>query len=80
MAYLLFRRTLADPGRSVLGEQPPHMEFLIDRFGYARARWLPDSAGSMQVGDWRDMKFLLGQIELLAGEPRLLSPPDDHVH
>ena len=47
MAYLLLRRTLADPSRSVLGEPPSHMEFLIDRFGYAPAgcsRTLPGRA------------------------------------
>lgn len=80
MAYLLFRRTLADPGRSVLDEQPPHMEFLIDRFGYARARWLFADSVDAAKGDWSDINFLLRQIELLNREPRLLPPPDDHIH
>lgn len=80
LAYLLFRRTLTDPGRSVLGESPPHLEFLIDRFGYARARWLPASTASTQGGDWQDMGFLLRQIDLINAEPRLLPAPDDHVH
>ncbi|WP_114970871.1 c-type cytochrome [Rhodoferax ferrireducens] len=80
MAYLLLRRTLADPGRSVLGEPPPHLEFLIDRFGYARARWLPADTVNTHGGDWRDMGFLLRQIDLINAEPRLLPSPDDHVH
>ena len=80
MAYLLLRRTLSDPGRSVLGEPPPHLEFLIDRFGYARARWLPANTVETQGGDWQDMDFLLRQIDLINAEPRLLPSPDDHVH
>jgi len=80
IAYLLLRRTLADPGRDVLGETPPHLEFLIDRFGYARARWLPANAADTRGGDWRDMDFLLRQIDLINAEPRLLPSPDDHVH
>lgn len=80
MAYLLLRRTLSDPGRSVLGEPPPHLEFLIDRFGYARARWLPANTVDTQGGDWRDMDFLMRQIDLINAEPRLLPSPDDHVH
>ncbi|OGB13549.1 MAG: hypothetical protein A3E51_20785 [Burkholderiales bacterium RIFCSPHIGHO2_12_FULL_67_38] len=80
MAYLLLRRTLSDPGRSVLGEPPRHLEFLIDRFGYARARWLPANTVDTQGGDWRDMDFLMRQIDLINAEPRLLPSPDDHVH
>lgn len=80
MSYLLFRRTVSDPGRSVLGEPPPHLEFLIDRFGYARARWLPANTVKTQGGDWGDMDFLLRQIDLINAEPRLLPSPDEHVH
>lgn len=77
-AYLLFRRTLSDPGTAVLGEPPSHMEFLIDRFGYVRARWLPQEDGGGE--GWRDTQFLLDQIERINREPRILAPPDDHVH
>jgi len=43
------------------------MEFLLDRFGY--------------VGEgWRDTQFWLDQIERVHREPRILPPPDDHVH
>jgi putative copper resistance protein D len=80
ITYLLLRRTLSDPGRSVLGEPPPHLEFLIDRFGYARARWLPENTVETQGGSWRDMDFLLRQIDLINAEPRLLPSPDDHIH
>ncbi|MFZ2393970.1 c-type cytochrome [Rhodoferax sp.] len=78
-AYLLFRRTLRDPGKTVLGEPPSHMEFLIDRFGYVRARWLPQDEEGAGEG-WRDMQFLLDQIERINREPKILPPPDDHVH
>ncbi|MFA7281405.1 MAG: cytochrome C, partial [Sterolibacterium sp.] len=78
-AYLLFRRTLSNPGRTVLGEAPSHMEFLLDRFGYLRARWLPlDDA--QNSGHWQDSAFLLGEIDALNREPRILPPPDAHVH
>ena len=41
---------------------------------------LPEGAGGGPAGDWRDIGFLLRQLELLAREPRLLPPPDEHVH
>ena len=68
-----------DPGKTVLGEPPSHMEFLLDRFGYARARWVPQDEEGAGEG-WRDTQFLLGQIERIHREPRILPPPDDHVH
>jgi putative copper resistance protein D len=80
-AYRLFRRTLADAGRTVLDAPPPHMEFLIDRFGYLRARWLPQAGESGGTGGgWGEMAALLRQIELLEREPPIRPPPDDHVH
>ena len=51
---------------------PAHMELLIDRFGYVRARWLP--------GDQPDWHDLIRQVEVLAAEPQVRPPPDDHVH
>jgi putative copper resistance protein D len=74
-AYLLLRRTLADAGKTLVGESPGHLEFLIDRFGYVRARWLPSESP-----EWADAPFLLQQAERLRAEPRLMPPPDDHVH
>lgn len=75
-AYLLLRRTRADPGKTIADEVPAHMEFLIDRFGYVRARWLP----SPQSQEWRDANYFLQQVDVLRDEPRLMPPPDDHVH
>jgi putative copper resistance protein D len=80
ITYLLYRRTLSDPGNTVLGEPPPHLEFLIDRFGYARGRWVPANMGDAQDGGWRDMDFLLRQIDLINAEPQLLPSPDEHIH
>ncbi len=48
-AYELLSRTLSNRGdetRIVL--ERSHMEFLIDRFGYIRARWIPDD----ESGGW----------------------------
>lgn len=75
-AYLLLRRTRADAGKTIADEVPAHMEFLIDRFGYVRGRWL----ASPESQEWRDADLLLQQIDVLRGEPRLMPPPDDHVH
>jgi putative copper resistance protein D len=74
-AYSLLRRTLTDADIEDRHPVPPHMELLVDRFGYVRARWLPtDNDG------WRDLNLLKTQIELLAREEQVRPPPEDHVH
>lgn len=75
-AYLLLRRTRADAGKTIADEVPAHMEFLIDRFGYVRGRWL----AALESQEWRDADRLLQQIDVLRDEPQLMPPPDDHVH
>lgn len=70
---------LNDSGKTVLGEPPSHAEFLLDRFAYARARWVPQDEEGAGEG-WRDTQFLLGQIERINREPQVLAPPDDPVH
>ena len=75
-SYALFRRTLSNPDLAGEGTTPKHMEFLIDRFGYLRARWIPAVDGS----GWTDIAELLRQIEQLNREKELRPPPDDHVH
>ena len=52
------------------------LDVLIARFGYVRARWLAEPESQ----EWRDADRLLRQIDLLRDEPRLMPPPDDHVH
>jgi putative copper resistance protein D len=75
-SYALFRRTLSNPDLAGEGTIPKHMEFLIDRYGYLRARWIPAVDGS----GWADIAELLRQIEQLNREKELRPPPDDHVH
>ena len=76
--YLLFRRTLDNPGRTIVGEVPAHMELLIDRYGYVRARWIPEEDGS--EGGWQSLEFMLAQVRMLNQERELRPPPDEHVH
>jgi putative copper resistance protein D len=75
-SYALFRRTLSKPDLLGEGTLPPHMEFLVDRFGYLRARWIPDADGA----DWNTTGMLLQQIAQLNREKEILPPPGDHVH
>jgi putative copper resistance protein D len=75
-SYALFRRTLSIPDLFGEGTRPKHMEFLIDRFGYLRARWIPNGDGA----GWTDMGLLAQQITQLNQEAELLPPPGDHVH
>jgi len=70
--YGLFRRGWKSPG---VPQTPPHMEFLIDRQGYVRARWIPD-----QESGWDDVSRLLVQIERLDREPSGAPAPEEHVH
>lgn len=71
--YTLYRRV--PTGEGVL-PIPQHMELLIDRAGYLRARSLSDDESG-----WRDLPSLLKQIERLNVEPP--HPPATalgHVH
>jgi putative copper resistance protein D len=75
-SYALFRRTLSNPDLAGEGTSPKHMEFLIDRYGYMRARWIPAVDGT----GWADIDELMRQIEQLNREKEIRPPPDDHVH
>jgi putative copper resistance protein D len=73
--YALLRRTLADLDPRDAAPMPAHMEMLVDRFGYIRARWvMGDGEG------WQGMEPLLSQLAALAREPQIRPPPDEHVH
>ncbi len=74
-AYSLLRRTLTDADTEDRHPVPPHMEMLVDRFGYVRARWLPSDDDG-----WRDLNLLKTQVDLLAREEQVRPPPEDHVH
>ena len=51
-------------------------EFLVDRYGYLRARWIPEADGP----GWNDSDMLLQQLTQLNREKEILPPPGDHVH
>ncbi len=70
--YTLFRRTLAPGGVPPI---PRHMEFLIDRQGYVRARWIPGEGPG-----WSEIPRLLSEIERLATEAQRAQAPGEHVH
>lgn len=53
---------------------PAHAEFLVDRQGFLRARWIPDGKG------WTEITALLAEIQQLNQEVPATSPPDEHVH
>jgi putative copper resistance protein D len=74
-AYALFGRTLAPAGLRPEPPAPAHMELLIDRQGYIRARWIPGEGRP----SWSDLKILRDEIQILAGEVAA-PPPDEHVH
>ena len=75
-SYSLFRRTIANPDLMGDGTVPKHMEFLLDRYGYMRARWIPEADGA----GWTDIGLLTQQIDQLNQEKEMLPPPADYVH
>jgi putative copper resistance protein D len=73
--YALFRRSLGAEGSVPDAPMPSHLEFLIDRQGYLRGRWIPaDGSG------WSDPAQLTTAIEILRQEKLTAPPPDLHVH
>lgn len=73
--YALFRRTMSRPDLLGRGSTPEHMEFLIDRFGYLRARWIP----SVEESGWRDIELLSKQLKLLNNENLISSLPNEYI-
>jgi putative copper resistance protein D len=74
-AYRLFRLDLSPESD---GPAPPaleHMELLVDRQGYLRARWVPGGGEG-----WGDPGRLLAEVERLAREPARSPIADEHVH
>lgn len=75
-SYALSRRTLTHPDIIGRGKNhPSHMEFLIDRNGYMRARWIP----SIDQTGWSDIDKLYQQISLLNRENMKIAYPEDFV-
>lgn len=73
--YALFRRSFSADGTLPDPPIPGHVEFLIDRQGYVRARWIQGE----DIG-WSKMENLLREIDGLNKEKPSAPAPDDHVH
>ncbi|HUB65006.1 MAG TPA: CopD family protein [Methylocella sp.] len=71
----LFTRSFHNRQQTVVRVPDTHAEFLIDRSGYIRARWLPAEDGS-----WSDPRFIEAQLETLGREPPEPPPPGPHDH
>jgi putative copper export protein/mono/diheme cytochrome c family protein len=74
-AYGLFRRTLSPEGMKPDPPMPRHIEFLIDRAGYLRARWIPGEPGA----SWAEVSSLVAELQALNREAPA-PPPAEHVH
>lgn len=74
-SYSLFRRTLGHPDIIGRGTNPEHMEFLLGRYGYLRARWIP----SVNQTGWSDIDMLSQQISLLNHEKNEMPLPEEFV-
>ncbi|HEU5188205.1 MAG TPA: CopD family protein [Methylomirabilota bacterium] len=74
-AYGLFRRNLSPEGMKPDPSMPAHMEFLIDRAGYLRARWIAGEPGA----SWAEIPTLMAEIQALNRETPA-PPPAEHVH
>jgi putative copper export protein/mono/diheme cytochrome c family protein/peroxiredoxin len=74
VAYGLFGRDLSSDGQTA-EVLPRHMELLVDRQGYIRARWLAKGAKG-----WDDTARLLGAVTELVREPARAPTPQEHVH
>ncbi len=70
--YKLFARSFAADDAITA---TPHVEFLIDKQGYIRARWLPAENAA-----WHKVDLLMQQIDALRKEKPTAPAPDDHVH
>jgi len=73
----LLSRTVANRGApDRLGMEWQHVEFLIDRYGYVRARWVAEA----EPEGWETPDRLYSDLRMLNREPQIKPPPDDHVH
>jgi putative copper resistance protein D len=74
--YLLLARGLGPPAIASRAVAPLHAEFLLDRQGYIRARWLPGTGAA----GWDALPTLVEQIQILDKEEPAGPPPGEHVH
>ena len=73
-AYMLFRRDLSAEGQRPEPPPVPHMELLVDRQGYLRARWIPRDL-TLATDGWADTGHLLTEIDRLAARRRSRRSP-----
>jgi putative copper resistance protein D len=74
--YWWYRRVRVVPDLSGKGMFPQHMEFLTDRFGYLRARWVAQFEGF----GWQNVGALTLQLTQLNQEGEIMPPPGEHAH
>jgi putative copper resistance protein D len=78
-AYAMFRRDMTPEGLRPEPTPPAHMELLVDRQGYIRARWIPRDLGRDTDG-WADLARLLAEADRLAREVPASPVASEHVH
>jgi len=74
-SYSLSRRTISHPDIIGRGTEYDHMEFLIDKNGYLRARWIP----SIDEKSWSEVNFFHQQISLLNREDSKMPPAKEYI-
>jgi len=74
-SYSLFGQSFETDRNSSEAPLPKHMELLIDKRGYIRARWI-----AKEGGGWADIENLLQEIATLQNEKSQAPAPDDNVH
>ncbi|AUW60612.1 hypothetical protein C1T17_20610 (plasmid) [Sphingobium sp. SCG-1] len=76
-SYAFLSRTLANKGRSnELNMSRSYVEFLIDRFGFVRGRWIPEE----DRDGWQNLVKLKQISKTLFDEPEIRGSPDAHIH
>ena len=73
-SWSYYRRTPANPDPDNEAPQVAHIEFLVDRFGYVRAKWRMDEDAPAPV------ESILADVAALKSEGRILPPPEEHLH
>lgn len=74
-SYMLWRRTVRHPDIIGRGKNPEHIEFLFDKNGYMRARWIP----SRDQSGWSETDALMRQIGQLNREQTKFPFPEEYV-
>ncbi len=75
-AYTVLARALTPESLLAIAAPPRHAEFLVDRQGYVRGRWIPGGG----LPGWSTMRALLDQVRGLDREAPTAAAPDEHVH